>query len=118
MIYQGASLIDRHNELEAYLKWLEDLEYSKLLIPRPDKVIYLDIPLAVSKKLLEKRYNGDASKKDIFERNDNFRAACEKTANYLISRNSWKRISCVTSNNDLKSIESIHKEIIKEIDSI
>ena len=118
MIYQGASLIDRPNELEAYLKWLEDLEYSKLLIPRPDKVIYLDIPLAVSKKLLEKRYNGDASKKDIFERNDNFRAACEKTANYLISRNSWKRISCVTSNNDLKSIESIHKEIIKEIDSI
>lgn len=118
MIYQGASLIDRPNELESYLKWLEDLEYSKFLLPRPDKVIYLDMPLAVSKKLLEKRYNGDDSKKDIFERNDDFRIACEKTAEYLIVRNKWKRISCVTSNNELKSVESIHEEIVREIKGI
>ncbi|MFQ9094515.1 MAG: phosphatidylglycerol lysyltransferase domain-containing protein [Ruminococcus sp.] len=45
-----------------YLRWLEDYEYNKLELPRPDLVLFLSLPLALSQKLLSKRYDGDAAK--------------------------------------------------------
>lgn len=46
-----------------YLRWLEDYEYNKLELPRPDLVLFLSLPLALSQKLLSKRYDGDAAKR-------------------------------------------------------
>ena len=48
-----------------YLDWLEDYEYNKLGLPKPDKTIFLDMPVEISQELLNKRYNGDVSKKEI-----------------------------------------------------
>ena len=55
-----------------YCKWLYDLEYNKMGIPRPDAVIFLDVPVEISQKLLSERYQGDESKKDIHESNTEY----------------------------------------------
>jgi hypothetical protein len=38
-------------------------------LPRPDKVVFLDMPLEIAQQLLAARYEGDEGKKDIHERN-------------------------------------------------
>lgn len=81
-------------EWDAYLAWLEDFEYGKLGIPRPDAVIYLDMPIDVSQRLMTGRYQGDEGKKDIHEKNTAYLRACAEAAAYAADRLGWVRISC------------------------
>ena len=64
-IYQMTKLPEE--KWEEYIQWLEDYEYRKLGLPRPDQVIFLDMPIEISQKLMSGRYNGDEAKKDIHE---------------------------------------------------
>ena len=66
-IYQMTKL--PKEQWEDFIGWLEDYEYDKLGLPRPDKVIFLDMPIEISQKLMSGRYGGDESKKDIHEAN-------------------------------------------------
>lgn len=81
-------------EWDYYLEWLEDFEYNKMRIPKPDAVIYLDMPIEVSQKLMTGRYNGDESKKDIHEKDVAYLKSCREAAEYACSRLGWKRIEC------------------------
>lgn len=81
-------------EWDYYLEWLEDFEYNKMGIPKPDAVIYLDMPIEVSQKLMTGRYNGDESKKDIHEKDVAYLKSCREAAEYACSRLGWKRIEC------------------------
>ena len=55
------------DQWDEYLSWLEDYEYVKMGIPKPTAVIFLDMPIEVSQKLMSERYNGDEKKKDVHE---------------------------------------------------
>lgn len=48
---------------DSYLEWSADFEYSKLGIPKPDVVIFLDMPVEISQRLMTERYGGDESEK-------------------------------------------------------
>ena len=96
---------------ESYLNWAADYEYNKLGLPKPDIVFYLYVPLETSQKLMEKRYNGDSSKKDLHEADINFLKHCEEAARYAAEREKWNIIKC-TEGEKLKSVGEIHKEII------
>lgn len=93
-----------------FLNWLEDFEYSKLGIPAPDVVIYLDMPVEISQTLMTDRYKGDESKKDIHERNLSYLDKCRITADYSCARLGWKRIQCAV-NGKVRSKEDIADEI-------
>ena len=43
------------SEWDDYIKWLCDYEYEKLAVPKPDRIIYLDMPVDVSQRLMTKR---------------------------------------------------------------
>lgn len=60
------------SEWDNFIEWQEDFEYNKLSVPKPDKVIYLDVKPEVSQKLMSKRYEGDESKKDLHEKTLHF----------------------------------------------
>lgn len=79
---------------DAYLTWLEDYEYCKLGLPRPDLVIYLDMPIEVSQKLMSQRYHGDDSRKDIHEKNVNFLKKCREAAMYTAKKLNWQVVPC------------------------
>ena len=82
------------DEWDSFLEWLEDYEYNLLGLPRPDLVIFLDMPPEVSQKLLEKRYDGDAEKKDIHERDRSYLQNCRKAALYVAKKFGWTVIPC------------------------
>ena len=77
------------SEWETFLNWLYDFEYNKVRIPKPDKVIFLDMPVEVSQKLLSGRYKGDESKKDIHESDVNYLDNCRKAAVFTANFSGW-----------------------------
>ena len=77
-----------------YLAWLEDYEYCKLELPRPDLVIYLDMPIEVSQRLMSQRYHGDDSQKDLHEKNVDFLRKCRDAAIHTAEKLKWQVIPC------------------------
>lgn len=104
-------------EREEYLRWLEELEYDRLGIPRPDLVIYLDVPTDISQSLMSRRYDGDESKKDLHERNLAYLAQCGESARYSAMKLNWNVISCVRDGK-MRSIDDISAEIAKLTDKL
>lgn len=98
------------SEWKDYFKWLRDFEYNKLGIPEPDMVIYLDMPIEISQKMMTSRYNGDEEKKDIHEANVEYLQHCRKAAKAAATQFGWKVIDCADSDMP-RSIESIGDEI-------
>ncbi|MCH5304299.1 MAG: deoxynucleoside kinase [Ruminococcus sp.] len=113
IIYQMSKLPE--SEWDSYIDFQEDFEYSKIKVPKPDTVIYLDVEPDVSQKLLSGRYSGDESKKDLHEKNVNFLLECRKSALYAVQKLGWKKVSC-TQNGEMRSIDDISKEILKIIE--
>lgn len=109
IIYQLAKLPE--GEWEAFIRWAEDFEYGKLGLPRPDRVLYLDMPVAVSQRLLTVRYHGDDEKKDIHERNLQFLKDCERCAHYAAKASGWTVISCARGEQP-RPIEEIHRDVL------
>lgn len=91
-IHQMAKLSE--NQWDGYLEWLYDYEYERLGLPEPDCVIFLDMPVEISQKLLSARYNGDESKKDIHEANVKYLNKCRKTALYAAKCGKWSIVDC------------------------
>lgn len=103
-----------------YCNWIYDFEYNRLGIPQPDAVIFLDVPVEVSQKLLSERYSGDESKKDIHESNTDYLNACRDSAMYASTHTSntkWYIIDCC-KDGKLRSIASINSEISQIINSL
>ena len=99
-------------EWDAFLDWLEDYEYNLLGLPRPDCVIFLDMPIEVSQKLLEKRYCGECEKKDIHERDVEYLYACRRAALYAAEKFGWTVLPCSDGEMPL-SPETIHNSIME-----
>ena len=115
-IYQMCKL--PKSEWEEYLSWLDDYEYNRLALPKPDKVIYLAVPIEVSQMLLSKRYMGDETQKDIYESNLSFLKKCQNVADYVVKRCAWHKIECTTAEKNMKSVEEIHQDIISLIKGV
>ncbi|MBQ4000683.1 MAG: deoxynucleoside kinase [Oscillospiraceae bacterium] len=99
---------------DEYLSWLEDFEYRLMGIPRPSLVLFLNMSEECSKKLLEKRYGGDESKKDIHERDEEYQKRCRKAALYCADNLGWEKIDC-DRGGELMSIDEIHNKIMHTI---
>lgn len=97
-------------EWTGFLDWLYDFEYNKIGIPKPDKVIFLDMPIEVSQKLLSNRYEGDNTKKDIHERDTDYLARCREAAEFTAQYSGWDVISCA-KDGEPRTIEDIAAEI-------
>ena len=112
MVYQMGKL--PRQEWEPYLRWVEEFEYGKLGIPRPDLVIYLDMPIEVSQKLLLERYHGDDGKKDIHENHLEFLRSCEECARFAVELLGWQVIHCAKEGHPLP-VEEIHRAVLAAV---
>lgn len=100
---------------EAYLAWLYDFEYGKMGIPQPDLVLFLDMPVAVSQKLLSGRYQGDEEKKDIHERDVAYLENCRKAAVYTAAYSGWETIRCGEGDAP-RPVEDIAAELLQRVE--
>lgn len=98
---------------KGFLDWLYDLEYNKVGIPKPDKVIFLDMPIEVSQKLLSGRYHGDEAKKDIHESDTEYLAKCRKAAMFTAEYSGWTIIPC-SKDGQPRSIDDIANDVLNE----
>lgn len=108
MIYMPAKL--PKNDWDSFLSWLSDFEYDKLCLPRPDGVIYLDMPTEISQKLMSGRYHSDESKKDLHEKDVAFLNACRESALYAANNQGWTVIPCSDGENPY-TIEEIAEKV-------
>ncbi|HHV50455.1 MAG TPA: thymidylate kinase [Candidatus Avimonas sp.] len=97
---------------DGYLSWLEDFEYGLLELPRPDVVVFLDMPLEVSQRLLINRYKGDSERRDIHERDKEYLKRCRESALYAAEKLGWQVIPCAQNGEPLPEKE-ISQTLIK-----
>lgn len=121
-IHQGGKIADEQ-ERTIFLTWLDKMEHEILKIPRPDFIIYLRVPVEISLKLLlEKRATKNqllgAGVKDTVEEDRTYLERSHETANWLATHQpNWKVVDCA-GGDGIRSIEDIHEEIRKVVDSI
>jgi dTMP kinase len=113
MIYQMEKL--PRSQWEGYISWAEDFEYERLGLPRPQRVIFLDMPLDAAQKLLSKRYGGHDEKKDLHERDLRYLESCAQCARFAAEKLGWRAIGCARGAEPL-SIEEIHRRVVSALD--
>ena len=96
-----------------FLDWLFHYEYSLLGIPAPDLVVYLAVPPEISQQLMDGRYAGDESKKDIHERDIAYLQASRRAAEYCAQRLGWDKIECAAEGK-MRPIAQIHAEVLQK----
>lgn len=99
---------------KAFLAWLYEFEYSQLGLPRPDLVIYLDVPTDFTEKLLRHRESDTHTQADIHERDMQYLATCRATGRKAAEFYGWTVIQCVRDG-AMRSIEDIHQEIYRHV---
>lgn len=99
---------------ESFLRWLYEFEFDKLGLPRPDLVLYLDMPVEQSEHLLRRRETTTDTQADIHERDSAYLAACREAASYAADLLGWRRIPCMEAG-QLRTVEEIHQDIWKEV---
>jgi dTMP kinase len=102
---------------DEYLDWMEDYEYGKLGLPRPDMVIFLSVPPTISQKLIEGRYQGDNEKKDIHEADLGYLERCYAGAGYVADRQGWQMLDCAPEGAML-SVKEISDKIWEMVQTI
>lgn len=118
MVHQ-AGKIANISERDNYLSWLDNLEYNLCKLPRPDKVIFLDVPVEVSKRLANERADlKTGKKKDIHEEDAFHLKNAYDAGKYVAEKYGWDIVNCVNENNELKTIEEIHKEVYERCLSV
>lgn len=118
MIHQTGKIKDQ-KESNEFLKWLYDLEYNIFGIPKPDKVIFLNVTPEVSQKLVLKKeqreYLKDGKKMDLHEEDLNhLQNAWEKAMKIVDMYDDWVKIDCI-KDGEMLPITEITDKILKKI---
>lgn len=117
IIHQGAKFKTKQ-EREDYFSWLDIAEFSALGVPRPTKVIFLDVPPHISWRLIENRNRGTyatGSKRDKHEASkSHLKNAHTIAKQYAHQRKDWIVISC-TKGKNLVSPEEVHHRVYAKI---
>lgn len=99
---------------EDFLNWLYDFEYDKLGLPRPDLVIYLDVPTDFTEKMLRHRESETHTRADIHEQDMQYLATCRRMGRAAAEHYGWTVIRCVRDG-AMRSMEDIHEEIYRHV---
>ena len=93
-----------------FLRWLYEFEYDKLGLPRPDLVIYLDVPTDFTEKMMRSREAATNTSADIHEQDLEYLATCRQSGRTAAEYYGWSVINCV-KDGQMRTIEDIHQEI-------
>lgn len=111
MAHQGCKITDYNERINMY-KWLEELEFNLLDLPRPDEVIFLHMPLDITRKLKTNR-----EELDEHELSNDYLKQSEMAYMELCKLYNFKEILCGI-NNEARSVESIHEDVYSLVKKI
>lgn len=115
-LHQGGK-IKNEAKRKYFLKWLDKMEHGVFKLPRPDRIIYLHLPMKHVLTLLKqkdrtrkKRYAKGGT--DTVEADRKYLAAAQESAAKILSSNpKWKKIECADGEGGVLSREEIHEKI-------
>ncbi|RZD31091.1 MAG: dTMP kinase [uncultured DHVE6 group euryarchaeote] len=106
--YQQAKLPEK--ERGEFFKWLTNLEHNKLRVPESNAVLFLRVPVNVSRTNMDTR-----DELDGHEENQNYQKEVLSSYESLAKdSDKWTIIDC-TTNGEMRSREEIHEEIYQAI---
>jgi len=115
-VHQGAKLPE--DELPDFFKWLEDVEYVKMGLPKPDLVIYLDVDLELSLSRMKHRQEKTHTTGDIHETDVKYLEKCLRTASMACDALGWTRVPCRAPDGSERDISEKNLEIYDLVTSL
>jgi len=96
-IHQAGKIRGRSEKIK-FLKWLSRMEFEVFGLPKPNLVIFLDVPINVSQRLVIKKgmrkYLGGVGH-DIHEASKSHLAEAQKQVFDLVKKHTgWKKVEC------------------------
>jgi len=126
IIHQGAKIIsslgdkqEAQQELQNFIMWLYDFEHKDMGIPKPDAVIYLNVPVEYTEKLREGRKNksNGADKQDVHESDSSHLRNASKSGLMAADMLGWYLVECV-KDDEMRTIEDISDEVFNIVKNI
>jgi len=96
----------------AFLNWLYEFEYDRLGLPKPDLILYLDVPTDFTEAMMRRREADTNTHADIHEQDMDYLSTCRRMGKAAADYYGWKVIRCV-ENGKMRTIEDIHEEIYR-----
>ena len=107
-VHQGSKVAE--GERAEFFRWLYDLEYDRMGLPRPDLVVLLDMPVELSEQLMRKREQSTGTHADIHERDEDYLKKCRDVALHAAKYYGWRTVSCA-KDGAIRGVEDIHEEV-------
>ena len=95
---------------EEFINFVEDYEYNKLMIGKPDLVIFLNAPFDVVTRFRSERKENEGIKNDIHEKDIDFMKKVYDNGQMVSKYLNWSIID-VSEGNNFKDKKEIHEEI-------
>lgn len=107
-VHQGSKVPE--GERAEFFRWLYDLEYDRMGLPRPDLVVLLDMPVELSEQLMRKREQSTGTHADIHERDEDYLKKCRDVALHAAKYYGWRTVSSA-KDGAIRGVEDIHEEV-------
>lgn len=107
-VHQGSKL--EASRREEFFRWLYDLEFERMELPKPDLVVYLDVPTALTEGMMRHREQETNTHADIHEKDLNYLRTCRETGLEAAAFYGWTVVHCDREGR-MRTIEEIHREI-------
>ena len=107
-VHQGSKVPE--GERAEFFRWLYDLEYDRMGLPRPDLVVLLDMPVELSEQLMRKREQSTGTHADIHERDEEYLKKCRDVALHAAKNYGGRTVSCA-KDGAIRGVEDIHEEV-------
>ena len=108
-VHQASKL--RPEERRSFLDWLFDLEYRRLGLPEPDRVLYLDMPTEAANRLMRRREAETNTSADIHEQDGDYLRRCRECAGEIARTQGWAVVNCA-GDGVPRTPEDIHREVL------
>ncbi len=99
---------------EDFLSWLWDFEFTKLGLPTPDLILYLEMLPEISMRLLANRTDQTGRTQDIHEKSRDHLTKSYEAALYAAEHLGWTKIRCFAGE-EPRTIDDIHREIMDAV---
>lgn len=97
---------------EDFLAWLWDYEFTKLGLPRPDCILYLEMRPDIARRLLAARSASTGRVQDIHEKSADHLDKSYQAALYASETLGWNKVCCY-ADDEPRPIDDIHRQIME-----
>lgn len=119
-IHQGGK-ISNVEEKKKFLDYLEEMEFNVFKIPKPDAIIFLNVPYEISKNLIAKKAERAyvvGEKQDKVEKSQSYQEGAYRQSLEMIKKyNNWNEINCI-ENDKIILPEEISQKIWEKIKTL